>query len=255
MTTPPTVAQQLADLQARVQQLEAAQGDTLTPAVFNLNAAGELEEILSGKLKAKGVILPNGLVIGGGVFGPGVVEKSEIQWQEEPGGAIVASIGSSRIASKPPALFSGQETQLTAQAEGMLVQLGLLLEKTPVEVAQLIATAKAGFTPRSVTVIDSKGRSSFVQLAGVIGNRQVAFGSSHCTWTVKGSESGKAEVVLPAGFEEPTSILLSPVGFIGTFRVFEGGPYKGKFNVIANNRAGEESAIGAEAFFFWLAIG
>jgi hypothetical protein len=56
------MTQTLEQLEARIQTLEQSTSapDQLTPSVFSLNAAGEVEEKLSGKLEAKGIVFEEG---------------------------------------------------------------------------------------------------------------------------------------------------------------------------------------------------
>jgi hypothetical protein len=83
------------------------------------------------------------------------------------------------------------------------------------------------------------------------GEHGAAWGPAFCEWATTSHESTKAEVVLP--FSEAGVILLTPIGNASVFRVFEGGPYGEKFNVVAYDPADEQTA-GVKHYFFWFAI-
>lgn len=148
----------LAELEQRVGELEAggADVDQLTPGVFSINAAGQLEELLSGKLTAFGIIFELGSIIGSSGLGPGKQLTHEIVWQSE--GLTVAALSAYRHSQKPPGLVKGRAIELSIEFEGQSAGLTCDLEDNPFVGSRV--TAQAG--TKGVTIINSSGGSSFM---------------------------------------------------------------------------------------------
>lgn len=231
-----TVDERLAALEQKVAELEAAQGDQLTPGAFSLNAAGELEEILTGKLQARGIIIPEGTA------GEEGVVFNELIWQDL-GGTIQELITGFVIPAE------GQHNlALQAGAGGSTHLAGLNVRGGAPGAEQPRVDARAGLA--SATIIENGGKSSFLLLAGGPASRRIAFGSAIATWSAKGF-SGRATIV-------PGFTVLVPMAipfFNAESRVsaqLQNVEAK-QFDVVISLEI--ELALGAEAAFYWMCIG
>jgi hypothetical protein len=150
----------LAELEERVAALEEATlADQLTPGVFSLNAAGQIEERLSGFLEAQGVNVEIANTAG-------TAQKRGLRWfYELPAGKepFVAAI----YGYNPGAEEGKKEPQFIMELDDGFVQGQLAIYETISGVkhevhAQAFVFGSSGGHLR--TIIDSTGKSSFLQL-------------------------------------------------------------------------------------------
>lgn len=181
------------NLERRLSELEPqAVADQLTPNVFSINAEGQIEENLTGKLTAKGIVFQLGHVVSGGAgLGPGKSVTHEIVWQTEAGEAV-AAISAFTYKAKAPSLLKGQAAHLELVKGGLEALLGVNLEETTGIPA---ATARTGV--HTATIIDGQGSSSFLQLNAGGVKRQIYFTTGTVTWPGGSAVSAEVEI---AGF-------------------------------------------------------
>lgn len=97
----------LQELETRIAALErAVRADSLGANAFSLNAKGEVEENLTGKLHSKGILIPLGFMEGAGPFGPGISEPTEVAWEEPGRGALLASLSGFQYRASVGELFT-----------------------------------------------------------------------------------------------------------------------------------------------------
>ena len=151
----------IAELTQRVEALEKISGgeDQLGANPFSFNDKGELEETLTGKLRARGIILPSGLIENGSGLGPGQELLNELIWEDEPGGPALAQLLAWHYFSLPPGLSKGARMRMAIELAGVNAGLELELD-TENNTQSASISAGAG----SATLINSAGESSFLQL-------------------------------------------------------------------------------------------
>ncbi len=202
----------LQELDEAIAALEqGASADQLTPGVFSINSAGQVEEKLSGRLealgisvKAGGISLPNGAFVGSspGLKLEGLSEPSEIRFGAQgEGGAILRAF---HYAGSPPSIEKRELLQLFGESVKGLVGGFEVLTDELNAVTKVRATA-GELTP---TIIDSEGNSSFLQLAQNESWHAQA-GYAELTWT-GGSEAHR---VVDHGMPKtPGIVLTTPTG-------------------------------------------
>ena len=147
----------LAELRQRVDKLEGRPvADQLSPGVFSLNAQGKIEELLSGHLSAQGV----DFVEQAAAFAP-----NSIRWLDE-GGTLREIITGLRQAPNTTHV-------LNLEAQGTTGSASLQL-RAPEAATKPAITISASLLAKA-TLLDSDGRSSFLQLA-TLAKRHVTFG-------------------------------------------------------------------------------
>ncbi len=163
MTTLAQLEQRLSEAEAQIGKLEGPQ-DSITNNAFAIGPTGEVEEKLTGKLTAAGVIFEQGSKIGeGGIVQPGSEEKSEIVWSEESGG-VVASITSFNFSAKPPGTKKSSQLQALISKGGVEAGIEAVLHTNPIVGQAVTAFAGGTGSPDGVTLITSAKASSFLQL-------------------------------------------------------------------------------------------
>jgi hypothetical protein len=249
-----TAEERLQTLEGQVQALQGQQ-DALTPNAFSLNAQGKLEENLTGKLTAQGVIFEQGFKIGeGGILQPGSEEKDEIVWEEGEGGAAVASITSFNYAAKPPGTSSSSQLQAVIAKGGVMAGIEARLRTNPLP--EQMVTAQAGATggPAAATVITSTGASSFLQLA--IGAKlKLAYGASSATFGSPSEMTAQGAVAHGLGVVPKFAIAAIAGGGAIFYDAFQVGPVR---LTAAEVEFGFQSTInltGSKFNFLWIAIG
>lgn len=153
----------LEELEQRVQALEAAQqADQLVSGAYSINAQGQLEAKLTGKLEATGIVFAEGAPVE-----PGEEETlNEIQWQRS--GAWFERITAFEVNTEEIKGKSLIEHILLAQSSafGQNAYLALVAKRREPAPAGSAVLALAGTglgAAASATIMDNNGRSNFVQ--------------------------------------------------------------------------------------------
>lgn len=246
-----TLEQQVQALEQRLNDLEQQLvADQLVPGVFSLNAAGGIEEILSGKLMAQGVELPQG---NSGSFKKG--DPDLVGWFE---GTELKEIV--RGWTTVGASTTEQYLELLAAAppgppwEGLSAELLLQLAYTSTT-KTLLGQIKASVGGQVATILDSKGRSSFLHLHSGV-KAQVSTGVGVITWPGASQLSNESAFIKAGGSPfisgglsiQPVSIGLV---WLPTITTIEAG--KGEFR-IQGYAPKEAPAAETAAQFWWMAI-
>lgn len=197
----------LAELDEAVDELQQGQLDQLQPGVFSINAAGQLEEILSGKLTANGIIFNLGTSLEANQFGPGENLQHELIWSREETGVGVASVSAARHSAKPPGLVKGESLLLKVLSDITGQQAALIIDAqdSPAVLEQLLAVAGA----EVVKLINSNGESTFARLTALLSalesiaalearmktaEERFTRGAADLTWPGGGGESNTTTV-------------------------------------------------------------
>jgi hypothetical protein len=220
----------LEELAARVEAIEDLQ-DQINPNILSLGPKGEVNATLTGFLKAHGIQLQESKGAG--------FPESEIVWQYEAAtGAFVRAYrqaGSNRIdvATLSP--------DLSKQA---LIAL---------EASNTFESVIASCTGAALrTIVDSEGRSHFMQVGGVPQRRKIFEGTGVVEWGGASEESNPTTITVPgAGPTYMNPILTSQ--FRAGFAALQTEPVPGEFTVVMWDVAGVPPA-GAKEAFRWIAI-
>jgi hypothetical protein len=248
MSTLAQLERRLEEAEGQIQKLEGPQ-DSITSNAFAIGPAGQIEENLTGKLTAEGIIFEQGSKIGeGGIVQPGSEEKSEIVWSEEGGGAV-ASITSFNFAAKPPGTKASSQLQALISKGAVEAGIEAVLHTNPIVGQAVIAAAGATGAPDTVTLISSVGGSSFVQLgAGLPAKVVLTYGEGEIEWAAKGKTSKNLKIAtgltilhIPMAFSRAGSV---------NFGVFVEGA-----EISTTAEADVELAAGSRVPFYWAALG
>lgn len=154
----------LPEIEAQLKQLrQLVVRDQLSSNAYSLNEKGELEEVLSGKLEAKGVIFQEGEFE--------TTASASIVWVED-GQVMERIVGSANPVDKT-------HTLTLATLEPSIAELHLTGSDEPEENE---ATLSIGSTGR--LLLNGAGESSFLQIAGLTGPRklQINVGEATASW-------------------------------------------------------------------------
>jgi hypothetical protein len=228
----------LQQIETRLQELERTiQRDQLASNAFSLNAKGELEETLSGKLEAKGVIFQEGQLVS--------EADAALEWVN--GGVVMERI----TGSTDPAEHSHTLT-LSALAPAVAA-LRLIGAEDP-ELNQV--GVSVGSTGR--LLLDANGDSNWLQLGpGVNAQWCIYAGLAETTFAGGTQEVGPLEVTVP--FEGPEKGAYWFACGLGTpsgvdrvqASILNGSPTAAE--IVGWCPEGEPGA-GVKARFYWLAI-
>lgn len=248
----------LRDLEDRVISLERLMGespppDTLQPNVLTVNPDGTIGALLSGGLELNEAASPGT-----------VTAQTAVSWID------AAPLVRANLRGT---LVSPSTHQITMSAHGD----GRPLNGTgPAEQnfatflahadvagaagsAAVVATAKDTAGAQQVaTIIDSLGRSSFLQLAAALAARKIAFGLAQFTWTAAQQGTAVLPIAhgLPAGVT-PVLVLGLAVPLAGTNTSYAVQVAGGADAVHINLQivASVAQPINQTMFAYWLAIG
>lgn len=188
--------QQYQELLERVQTLEQAQADQLVPGVFSINHAGELEENLTGKLTAKGIIFQVGVLEEATEGKPAERVASEIIWNTEAG-STRASVTAYRYKGKAPSIAKGLIFSMTASSAGG--EEASLITEIDEANNQAVVRLKAGGQTRTLLRNSAAGVSDFLQLARLPGSK-LTVGAGEITWP--GGANSSSITIVPFGIGE-----------------------------------------------------
>lgn len=223
---------QVAALERRIAALEVARApappDQLNPNVFTINAQGQIEENLAGKLTAQGIVFTEA---------PSGQTTNTIVWNA-PGGPVEAIYG-----------WLDEPTKHTLQIESgtPLHNAQLKLTGDVAGHGKLFVSADNAF---GATLLDGEGKSSFLQLA-TAARTQLVFGISQVEWVAKGFESTYAAIATP--FANTDAWFGFPITGLANATMGSGGnePFQVQFIM----RTSTELAAGAKQFFSYFIIG
>lgn len=219
-----SVQSEIAGLRQRVEELEQnTAADQLVPGVFAINARGEVEEKLSGKVEAKGILFNLAIEELGGE------ELSQIEWLEASEIAIT-------ILGARPVGKAARSLRLSAfpfSPGGPGAQLVIQTDKEP---AEAFLRAIAG--SHAAIVIGDDGSSSFLQLTDVE-TVAIAFGVTVVPFV--NAETMSIEKIpcgLPSG--RAAGLILTSISTPGAnFFAQVGNTEDGKFNLKLTSTSGK----------------
>lgn len=239
------LARELADVKRRLAVLEQAQqppagaADQLNPNAFFINAEGQIEERLTGKLEAQGITFSEVRI-----FSP--TPTSRITWGTPARPTLESITGY----LKPAVGEEPEEHRLDLQAVGTPAGAFLYLASI------LPASAKVSAECReaAVQILDEKSRSSFLQLAGTPEKVLLQWGTGELEWPGASENSNILTINLPFAATAGARVWLTPnFAALGFYVVGSQGIAANQLKV-SGTQPGKAPAAGSKAAFNYLIL-